>query len=549
MPTRAQLKRQAEEEAAAAAAAPPSAAAAAVPSDPPPPEEARKSKKKGKAAAKPPSEAAAEETEKAAAAAAAEVERARAQAAAIEAATPVPSRSSSAAAAAASSPAFVASANGSPPPPPPSAPPATPVQAALSQDPPPSSEAALAKSASLSQDAPPPSPGAAPMSLSMASASQGTVEGVEAGDVSPMSMTFYDVNATFSDAIGYKLNELLPSMAWQRGIPWSALKPHGQTTPIVAFTVNLTPESYTLTETPDLSDEEFAKIALVGVFVLYTASNGQKTLRILDIGTRNDLRPSGAEGYVEDPYLAFAIQQMARHVSDKTKTTDIVVTIARNQRPWLKEPRTAAAAAAAAARGATAEQLDAEYLTVLGTLTARHFAYSRLNAKNEYVQLRLGPEGSPAIQRWSVYFNRTKSGLDAIEYSYAPPAESEAESKVIETEIATFTDVQEVQRFSFPLMKWIHSETVVLHAPLAILTGDEDDLSRFVLPKGPSPSSASAAAANAAAAASAPLPDRIDVTIPIDVAANAPLDNPRRGGRRKTYRKKARKGKTAKRRR
>jgi hypothetical protein len=383
------------------------------------------------------------------------------------------------------------------------------------------------------------------MEASQGTASQGTVEGVEAASANPMSMMFYDVRPGMSRTVQRKLNELLPSMAWQKGVPWEALEPYGTTTPIVAFTLTLTDAPYGLTDTPELSDDEFAKIALVGLFVLYGAPSGMMTLRILDMGTRNDLRPTEG-GFTVDPYLAAAMQKLAVHVRTITKTPSVLVTYSRKQRPWLQAPPSSAAAAASAARGATTEQLDHEYLTTMGTLATLGFAYSSLNAEREYVRLRLGPDAaSPAPLRWSVFFKPSAEGLDRVEYSYAPPATRESEVKVEETETATFANVDQVQRFSQALMNWEESKTVTLHAPLAVLTGDDDDL-RSLLPTGLPPSSASAAAA-AASAAPAALPERIPITVTAPDAANAPPDVPRRGGRR-TYRKKARKGKTAKRR-
>lgn len=457
--------------------------------------------KKGRSVAPPDDEA-----RKAADAATAELERARAADDAVPAVPPPL--------------APIAVPADAPPPPPEAGPPATPLQAALSQEVP-ASEPAIEKAASLSQGA--------PMEASQGTASQGTVEGVEAASANPMSMMFYDVRPGMSRTVQRKLNELLPSMAWQKGVPWEALEPYGTTTPIVAFTLTLTDAPYGLTDTPELSDDEFAKIAVVGLFVLYGAPSGTMTLRILDMGTRNDLRPTEG-GFTVDPYLAAAMQKLAVHVRTITKTPSVLVTYSRKQRPWLQAPPSSAAAAASAARGATTEQLDHEYLTTMGTLATLGFAYSSLNAEREYVRLRLGPDAAaPAPLRWSVSFKPSAEGLDRVEYSYAPPATRESEVKVQETETATFANVDQVQRFSQALMNWEESKTLTLHAPLAVLTGTEDDL-RSLLPPGVTA-----------------LPERIPITVAAPDAASAPPDAPRRGGRR-TYRKKARKGKTAKRR-
>lgn len=497
----------------------------------PPPE-----KPKGKKGKSKPAPTAEEEERKAAEAVEAELERARAAEEAKTAATPVAS--------VAPSPIRIPGENEEAPPPPPADGPApTPIAAALDSEVV-ASASALEKAASLS-------PGH-PMEASQATASQGTVEGVEAEEANPMALMFYDVRPARAGADptrltpteARKLNELLPSMGGERPIPWEAIEAYGATTPIFAFTLSLTPEPYRLSATPELTDDEFAKIATAGLCILYRMG-GVQTLRILALGTRNDLRPVG-EGFVEDPYLVFAVRGIAKRVIQVVKDPNVVMTYSRKQRPWRDAPASSAAAAASAARGVSADQQDTEYMTTLGTLATLGFAYSPLNAAREYTRLRVekevpGARGKEAttrtetVLRWSVFVRPTATGLDKVVYRYAPPAKREAEIKVEETEECGFGEIVEVQRFSPTLADWEPSATVVVHALAGVVTGDESDL-RAVVPAG----------ANAAASASSG--DEVPGTISATVAANAPIDNARRGGKRRTYRKKMRKGKTAKRR-
>jgi hypothetical protein len=506
------------------------AAAAAAP----PPE-----KPKGKKGKSKPAPTAEEEAQKAAEAVEAELERARIAEEAKIAATPVPTPAASVA-----PPPIRIPGEDEAPPPPAQGPAPTPIAAAL--------DAGVAASASALEKAASLSPGH-PMEASQATASQGTVEGVEAEEANPMALMFYDVRPARAGADptrltpteARKLNELLPSMGGERPIPWEAIEAYGATTPIFAFTLSLTPEPYRLSATPELTDEEFAKIATAGLCILYRVG-GVQTLRILALGTRNDLRPVG-EGFVEDPYLVFAVRGIAKRVIQVVKDPNVVMTYSRKQRPWRDAPASSAAAAASAARGVSAEQQDTEYMTTLGTLATLGFAYSPLNAAREYTRLRVekevpGARGKEAttrtetVLRWSVFVRPTATGLDKVVYRYAPPAKREAEIKVEETEECGFGEIVEVQRFSPTLADWEPSATVVVHALAGVVTGDESDL-RAVVPAG----------ANAAASASSS-GDEVSGTISATVAANAPIDNARRGGKRRTYRKKAHRGKTAKRR-
>jgi hypothetical protein len=269
----------------------------------------------------------------------------------------------------------------------------------------------------------PQSPGPAAMDASQASAflSQTSMESGEI-DETAMTMSYYQVTSQqFPEALGERFNVLLPSMG-ETPIPFSALKADGDRgARIVAFTVAKVPPGSVLGKDYTLVTGELDKVAAVGLFVIYPGATGIPNLKLLAYGTRLDLRPSG-EGFSPDPYLQFAIRDIAEEAQKQFGPTALI--------RYARKQMTS----------------DQEYLTTLGTLSSMGFAYSSFNAKGESVLLKIADdrphrESAPVFRTVDVSQVRMNSAAEAVErivYEYL-------EDETGATKTVTFPEVMEVQ--------------------------------------------------------------------------------------------------------
>jgi hypothetical protein len=247
---------------------------------------------------------------------------------------------------------------------------------------------------------------------------------MESGDIdeTAMTMSYYQVTSQqFPEALGERFNVLLPSMG-ETPIPFSALKADGDRgARIVAFTVAKVPPGSVLGKDYTLVTGELDKVAAVGLFVIYPGQTGTPNLKLLAYGTRLDLRPSG-DGFSPDPYLQFAIRDIAEE-AQKQFGPGALMRYARKQMTS-----------------------DKEYLTTLGTLSSMGFAYSSFNAKGESVLLKIADdrphrEAAPVFRTVDVAQLRMNSAAEAVErvvYEYL-------EDETGATKTVTFPEVMEVQ--------------------------------------------------------------------------------------------------------
>lgn len=287
-----------------------------------------------------------------------------------------------------------------------------------------SEEAARLASTATAAAPAPASPGPASMDASQASAVLSQTSMVSADiDETAMTMTYYQVTSQqFPEALGERFNLILPSMG-ETPIPFSALKADGDRgARIVAFTVARVPPGSVLGKDYTLMTGDPDKVAAVGLFVIYPGQTGTPNLKLLAYGTRLDLRPAG-EGFSPDPYLGFAIRDIATEAQTQFGPTALI-RYARIQKTT-----------------------SPEYLTTLGTLASIGFAVSSFTAKGELALLKIsddrprpGAEGPAyrSVDISQVRMNTAAEAIDRIVYEYL-------EKPSGETKTVTFPEILEVQ--------------------------------------------------------------------------------------------------------
>jgi hypothetical protein len=328
-----------------------------------------------------------------------------------------------------------------------------------------------------------------------------------------MSYTEYVVTSpTIPSGAWRMLNEVFRDCG-EKDIPFEAITKMGDRGAMIRmFTVATIPPGFYQGRSHSLLEgHDPAKVACIGVYVVYQDAQGVLHAKIPAMGTRLTLLPSGG-GFEPNPYLSFAVRNLAQSV-----------------RTQVNGPTSASAAAAAAAAAAPRTILlryprkqktdDAEYLGTLGTLSMLGFSLSHYAGARPPVTL-----SSPMPHPPRVMFKLLDSelpvdvsevqfvpadGVDAVKYKYRP------QGKLTATESFTFTGLESVV---------VQVPGTYTPAPVIELLARADVVAGGVIG---------------------------DITIP-DFQQRDPdpaeETNIRRGGRRITYRKKARKGKTAKRR-
>jgi hypothetical protein len=239
-------------------------------------------------------------------------------------------------------------------------------------------------------------------------------------DETAMTMTYYQVTSQqFPEALGERFNLILPSMG-ETPIPFSALKADGDRgARIVAFTVARVPPGSVLGKDYTLMTGDPDKVAAVGLFVIYPGQTGTPNLKLLAYGTRLDLRPAG-EGFSPDPYLGFAIRDIATEAQRQFGPTALI-RYARIQKTT-----------------------SPEYLTTLGTLASIGFAVSSFTAKGELALLKIPDDRVAAgtayrsVDISQVRMNTAAEAIDRIVYEYL-------EKPSGETKTVTFPEILEVQ--------------------------------------------------------------------------------------------------------
>lgn len=290
-----------------------------------------------------------------------------------------------------------------------------------------SEEAARLASTATAAAPAPASPGPASMDASQASAVLSQTSMVSADiDETAMTMTYYQVTSQqFPEALGERFNLILPSMG-ETPIPFSALKADGDRgARIVAFTVARVPPGSVLGKDYTLMTGDPDKVAAVGLFVIYPGQTGTPNLKLLAYGTRLDLRPAG-EGFSPDPYLGFAIRDIATEAQTQFGPTALI-RYARIQKTT-----------------------SPEYLTTLGTLASTGFAVSSFTAKGDPALLKISDDRPHREATGPMYrsvdvsqlrMNTAAEAIDRIVYEYL-------EDETGETKTVTFPEILEVQTLS-----------------------------------------------------------------------------------------------------
>lgn len=310
----------------------------------------------------------------------------------------------------------------------------------------------------------------------MATASQGTMSGVEEAEPEPLTFTLYPINTATSEVLTERVGGLLPEFG-EKPIPFSALKPAGKGN-IFLFTVARATPGSVFGKDYSLESGDPDKVVLLGLAVLYAGGGGYINAKLVVLATRTSLLPPAEEGFVPNRYITFALPKLATFLRQTFPGRSILLRVPRKQK--LDDP---------------------EYLGTLGTLATLGFAYSHYNAMRTRVKFKLldVPE--------AVDYGQVEVSEDTVVYKYANPG------KITYDQPFTFPNVEAVQMELPGKMELSPSVEMVADA-LVVMA----------------------------------LPNGKDITIPDVVLADPDPMEPRRGGKRKTYRKKARKGKTARRR-
>ena len=322
------------------------------------------------------------------------------------------------------------------------------------------------------------------MEATQATASQGTISSVEELEPEPLTFTTYRITPETTDSLVEKLNALTSAFG-EKPIPFAALKPAGVATPVFAFTVAQAKPGSMYGQDYSLETGDPEKVALLGLVALYQGEGGYVNAKLIVLATRLTLLPSPDEGFVPDRYITFALPKLAAFVRGGLPGRAVLFRAARQQKVG-----------------------DTEYMGTLGTLASLGFAYSHYNAARERVKFKLLGEEAP-VEYGQVEAAPAEGSPDSVVYKYAAPG------KLTYDQTFTFASVESVQVERPGRME--ASGTVELVADAAVV----EDFSG--------------------------IPSGKDITITDTVLQDRDPMVPRRGGKRRTYRKKGRSGKTRRR--
>jgi hypothetical protein len=318
------------------------------------------------------------------------------------------------------------------------------------------------------------------MESSMATASLGSMSELEEADPEPLTFTMQPITPTTSEALTERISALLPDFG-EKPIPFSALKPAGAAGTVYVFTVAKAKPGSFYGKDYSLETGDPDAVALLGLVVLYQGGGGYINAKVVVLATRTALLPAPEEGFVPDRFVTFGLPKLASFLRTRFPGRAVLVRVARKQKIG-----------------------DAEYMGTVGTLATLGFAYSHYTAARspERVKFKLYDEDA------AVEYGQTEAAPEAgrpesVVYKYAAPG------KLTYDKVFTFPMVEAVQVERPGKMDLAPTIEMVADALVVESFGD--------------------------------FPAGKDITIPDAVLRDVDPMEPRRGGRRKTYRKKGRK--------